>query len=572
MTWWRNAIVYQIYPRSFADSNGDGVGDLRGIVEHIDHLTELGVDVVWLSPVYPSPHDDNGYDISNYQDIDPVFGTLDDFDTLVETLHRNGIRLVMDLVVNHTSDEHPWFAESRASRDSPQRDWYWWRPPRPGMTPGTPGAEPTNWVSYFGGPAWEFDEATGEYYLHLFTRKQPDLNWENPEVRAAVHDVMRWWLARGVDGFRMDVINMISKDPSLPDGQPGTAGAAQGLLADGRPHFICGPRLHEFLREMHDSVFARHPAQLLTVGETPGISHEEGRLLTDPARRELDMVFQFEHVTLDCGQTKWDRRQLDLRELKASFARWQNGLGDGWNSLYWDNHDQPRAVSRFGDDDPEYRERSAKLLAAVLHLHRGTPYIYQGEELGMTNVPFSHIDDFRDIESLNHYRHAVASGADPDDVLDALRSRSRDNARTPVQWTNGRHTGFTTGTPWLPVNPNHTEINAADQRKDPDSVFHFHRRLIALRHTESVVVDGDYTLLLPQDEQVWAFTRRLDSTELLVLANLSRDHVAPALDPTPWAHADTLLTNYPDAGQPPSPFRLRPWEVVVYRRVVVAGS
>jgi oligo-1,6-glucosidase len=571
MTWWRNAIVYQIYPRSFADSNGDGVGDLRGIVEHVDHLTELGVDVVWLSPVYPSPHDDNGYDISNYQDIDPVFGTLDDFDALVETLHRKGIRLIMDLVVNHTSDEHPWFAESRASRDSPRRDWYWWRPPRPGMTPGTPGAEPTNWVSYFGGPAWEFDEATGEYYLHLFTRKQPDLNWENPEVRAAVHDVMRWWLARGVDGFRMDVINMISKDPALPDGRPGTAGSAQGQLADGSPHFICGPRLHEFLREMHDTVFARHPAQLLTVGETPGISHEEGRLLTDPKRRELDMVFQFEHVTLDCGQTKWDRRPLDLRELKASFGRWQNGLGDGWNSLYWDNHDQPRAVSRFGDDDPEYRERSAKLLAAVLHLHRGTPYIYQGEELGMTNVPFSRIDDFRDIESLNHYRHAVASGAHPDDVLDALRSRSRDNARAPVQWTNGQHAGFTVGTPWLPVNPNHPEINAADQRKDPDSVFHFHRRLIALRHSEPAVVDGDYTLLLPDDEQVWAFTRRLDSTELLVLANLSRDHVTPALDPAPWAHAGTLLTNYPDASQPRSPFLLRPWEVVVHRRLVPPG-
>jgi oligo-1,6-glucosidase len=283
------------------------------------------------------------------------------------------------------------------------------------------------------------------------------------------------------------------------------------------------------------------------------------------------MVFQFEHVTLDHGQTKWDRRTLDLRELKDSFARWQNGLGDGWNSLYWDNHDQPRAVSRFGDDDPEYRERSAKLLAAILHLHRGTPYIYQGEELGMTNVPFNHITDFRDIESLNHYRHAVAGGADPDDVLDILRARSRDNARTPVQWTNGRHAGFTTGTPWLPVNPNHAEINAADQRKDPDSVFHFHRRLIALRHTEPVVVDGDYTLLLPEDQQVWAFTRRLDNTELLVLANLSRDHVSPALDPTPWAHADTLLTNYPEAGQPSGSFLLRPWEVVVHRRLIPPG-
>jgi oligo-1,6-glucosidase len=563
VSWWRNAVVYQIYPRSFADSDGDGLGDLRGIIEHVDHLTELGVDVVWLSPVYPSPHDDNGYDISDYRDIDPIFGTLDDFDTLVETLHANGIRLVMDLVVNHTSDEHPWFAESRTSRDSARRDWYWWRPARPGTTPGTPGAEPTNWVSYFGGPAWDYDENTGEYYLHLFSRKQPDLNWENPAVRAAVHDMMRWWLDRGVDGFRMDVINMISKDPALPDGIPGTAGPAHRRLADGRPHFICGPRLHEFLREMHDTVFTGHPRRLLTVGETPSISHEQGRLLTDPARRELDMVFQFEHVELDHGHTKWDRQPVHLSELKASFARWQNGLGNGWNSLYWDNHDQPRAVSRFGDDDPEYRERSAKLLAAVLHLHRGTPYIYQGEELGMTNVPFKRITDFRDIESVNHYLHAVEAGADPDDVLEALRSRSRDNARTPVQWTGGEHAGFTTGTPWLPVNPNHPEINAADQRKDPDSVFAFHRRLIALRHTHPVIVDGDYALLLPGDPHIWAFTRRLGDTELLVLANLSRRDITPTLDPAPWTDADILLTNYPDT----MTFRLRPWEVVVRRRL-----
>jgi oligo-1,6-glucosidase len=562
MTWWRDAVVYQIYPRSFADSNGDGVGDLRGIVEHIDHLTELGVDVVWLSPVYPSPHDDNGYDISNYRDVDPVFGTLDDFDNLVEVLHSHGIRLVMDLVVNHTSDEHPWFVDSRASRSSSRRDWYWWRPARPGMTPGTPGAEPTNWVSFFGGPAWEYDEATGEYYLHLFSRKQPDLNWENPEVRSAIHDMMQWWLARGVDGFRMDVINMISKDPSLPDGRPGTAGSAHGLLADGSPHFICGPRLHEFLREMHDTVFAGHPKTLLTVGETPSITREEGRLLTDPARRELDMVFQFEHVELDRGQTKWDHRPLDLRELKASFAWWQNGLGDGWNSLYWDNHDQPRAVSRFGDDDPEYRERSAKLLAGALHLHRGTPYVYQGEELGMTNVPFNSVDDFRDIEALNHYHAAVASGGDPNDVLDALRRHSRDNARTPVQWTDA---GFTTGTPWLAVNPNHTEINAANQRKDPDSVFHFHRHLIALRHAEPAIVHGDFTLLLPDDERIWAFTRRLDDTALLVLANLSRDQVEAALDPTPWSHADPVLANYGEPRRPERPFLLRPWELIVYR-------
>jgi oligo-1,6-glucosidase len=317
---------------------------------------------------------------------------------------------------------------------------------------------------------------------------------------------------------------------------------------------------------MHDSVLAGRPTPLLTVGETPGISHEQGRLLTEPARRELDMVFHFEHVELDYGRTKWDRRPLDLRELKASFARWQTGLGDGWNSLYWENHDQPRAVSRFGDDDPEHWERSAKLLAAVLHLHRGTPYIYQGQELGMTNVPFRDIADFRDIDSLNHYRHAVAAGADPNDVLDGLRTGSRDNARTPVQWTDGEHAGFTTGNPWLPVNPNHADINAADQRKNPDSIFGFHRKLIALRHTHPVIVDGDFTLLLPDDAHLWAFTRRLNDTELLVLANLSRDHRTPDLDLTAWTDADTLLTNYPDT----SPFRLRPWEVAVHRRHVPA--
>lgn len=566
MTWWRNAVVYQIYPRSFADSNGNGIGDLRGIVGHIDHLTALGVDVVWLSPVYPSPQDDNGYDVSDYQDIDPLFGSLDDFDTLVEALHDHGIRLVMDLVVNHSSDEHEWFRDSRSSLDSPRRDWYWWRPARAGMTPGTLGAEPTNWESFFGGQAWEFDEATGEYYLHLFSRKQPDLNWENPAVRTAVYDMMRWWLDRGVDGFRMDVINMISKDTSLPDGDARCADPAEHGLADGRPHFICGPRLHEFLSEMRDTVGEGRPTPPLIIGETPSIDHEQGRMLTDPVRGELDMVFQFEHVDLDSGDTKWDLQALDLRELKASFARWQNGLGDGWNSLYWDNHDQPRAVSRFGDDDPEYRELSAKALAGVLHLHRGTPFVYQGEELGMTNVPFDHIEDFRDIESVNHYRSAIAAGADTEEVLNGLRTKGRDNARTPVQWTDGFQAGFTSGTPWIPVNPNHQEINAADQRSNPDSIFNFYRQVIALRHADPVVVDGDFTLLVPDDRAIWAFTRRLGDVELLVMANFSRRNVTPALDQTPWSLGDTVLSNYPDSSPLAEAFTLRPWELLVQRR------
>ncbi|NEE33464.1 alpha-glucosidase, partial [Streptomyces sp. SID7982] len=407
--WWSDAVVYQVYPRSFADFDADGIGDVRGIIERLDHLTMLGVDVLWLSPVYPSPQDDNGYDISDYQAVDPLFGTLADFDLLLERVHERGIKLIMDLVVNHTSDEHPWFTASRdGGPEGPWRDWYIWRPPREGMRPGEPGAEPNNWESWFSGPAWTLDEAGGEYYLHTFSRKQPDLNWENPAVRQAVHRMMHWWLDRGVDGFRMDVINLISKDPALPDGIV-YEGSRYG---DGKPYVVGGPRLHEYLAEMHREVFAGRPRGLLTVGETPGVTVEEARLLTDPARRELDMVFQFDHMSLDEGPGgKFDVWPLRLTELKATLGRWQTGLGEkGWNSLYWNNHDQPRAVSRFGDDSPPHRDRSAKLLATVLHLHRGTPYIYQGEELGMANAPLATIEDFRDIESLRHHRDRTAQG------------------------------------------------------------------------------------------------------------------------------------------------------------------
>src|SRR4051812_46937602 len=452
--WWTSAVVYQIYPRSFADSDGNGVGDLPGILARLDHLTALGVDVVWLSPVYPSPQDDAGYDISDYQDIDSTFGTLADFDALLAAVHDRGMRLVMDLVVNHTSDEHRWFVASRAARDDPRRDWYWWRPPRAGMEPGAPGAEPTNWGSAFGGSAWELDPQTGEYYLHLFSRKQPDLNWENPDVRQAVYAMMRWWLERGVDGFRMDVINLISKPADLPDGPVSPARAPFS-----EPGFLsCGPRIHEFMQEMHREVFAGRE-ELLTVGEMPGVTVAEARRFTDPARGEVDMVFQFEHVQLDQGATKWESHPLRLRDLKASLGRWQAALAEtGWNSLYWNNHDQPRVVSRFGDDG-EFRVRSAKMLGTILHLHRGTPYVYQGEELGMTNAPLESLDDFRDIESLSHYREAVAGGMAPKAALASLRPMSRDNARTPMQWDDSAHAGFTSGTPWAPVNPNHTEIN-----------------------------------------------------------------------------------------------------------------
>ncbi|MDP5181145.1 alpha-glucosidase [Blastococcus sp. BMG 814] len=560
--WWTRAVVYQVYPRSFMDSDGDGIGDLGGVLLHLDHLADLGVDVLWLSPVYPSPQADNGYDISDYQDIDPLFGSLEQLDELIAALHARGMKLVMDLVVNHTSDQHPWFLESRSSTDDPKRDWYWWRPPREGMAPGDPGAEPTNWQSFFSGPTWELDEASGEYYLHLFDRRQPDLNWENPEVRQAVHAMMRWWLDRGVDGFRMDVINMISKDVG-PDGHlhdgPPLAGSA---LGDGSASYLCGPRIHEFLQEMHREVFAGRDGALLTVGEMPGVTVEQARLFTDPARGEVDMVFQFEHVGLDHGTSKWDIHPLRMRDLKASFGRWQAGLADvGWNSLYWDNHDQPRAVSRFGDDSPRYRRDSATCLATLLHLHRGTPYVYQGEELGMANYPFTSLEEFADVESLNHHVHAVSAGHDPAEVMTALRCMSRDNARTPVQWDGSPNAGFTTGTPWLAVHPDHVEWNAAAQRDDEHSVLAHYRRLIALRHTDDVVALGDFTMLLPDHDEVYAFTRSLDGAELLVVCNLSRTpyRLAELLPEAPAA--ELVLGNLPDD----EPAELRPWEARVLR-------
>ncbi|MGP4020644.1 glycoside hydrolase family 13 protein [Saccharopolyspora sp. 5N708] len=551
-SWWRTATVYQIYPRSFADSTGDGIGDLRGIIGRLDYLAALGVGAVWLSPVYRSPQDDNGYDISDYYDIDPMFGTLADFDELIEQAHARGIRVVMDLVVNHTSDEHPWF---EASRDpgSPQRDWYWWRP------------TPNNWGSRFSGPAWEFDERSGEYYLHIFSRKQPDLNWENPELRGQVHQVMRWWLDRGVDGFRMDVINFIAKPAELPD-----APAADGArYADAETRYANGPRLHEFLREMHREVFAGRDDELLTVGETPGTSVAQARLLTDPARRELDMVFQFEHVELDHGRDRWDVRPLDLVALKRTMQRWQTGLAEaGWNSLYWNNHDQPRVVSRWGDDT-NHRAESAKLLATVLHLHRGTPFVYQGEELGMTNMPFDSIDDFVDVQSRNHYAEATGQlGQSPEAVLRALRARSRDNARTPMQWDDTENAGFTTGTPWLPVNPNFTNINAAAQEEDPNSVLAHYRALIELRKSEPLVTDGTYTLLLPDDNKIFAFTRTSAEQGLLVLANFSSHDInVPDQAIDGWAGARTLLGNYPHTPPDlPQSVHLRPWEAIITKK------
>ena len=555
--WWKSAVVYQIYPRSFADSNGDGTGDIPGMLSHLDYLADLGVDVVWLSPVFASPMDDNGYDISDYQDVDPLFGTLEDLDRLIAGLHERNIKIVMDLVVNHTSDEHAWFIESRDPA-SAKRDWYWWRPARPGFEPGSEGAEPSNWESAFSGPAWQFDERSGQYYLHLFSPKQPDLNWENPAVRQAIYDMMTWWVDRGIDGFRMDVINLISKS-RIADGvpRPGRTRAHSFLFTAN------GPRLDEFLAEMNAAV-GLDERNLLSVGEMPGSTVETARRATDPANHELNMVFTFEHVGLDSrpdGGGKFDLVPLLLPALKKNLNQWQLALADvGWNSLYWDNHDQPRAVSRFGNDSPEHRANSAKTLGTVQHMHRGTPYIYQGEELGMTNTYFTQIEQYRDVEAVNYHRDAVGQGVLAEEVLASLSAKGRDNARTPMQWDDSEHAGFTSGEPWIPVNPNYRTINAAEAVEDEDSVFHHYRRLIALRHTEPVVAHGNFTMLLPDDERVYAFTRRLGDDELLVLGNFSGEEAPVALDDP---SGELVLGNYEDAGEPGV---LRPWEARILRR------
>jgi oligo-1,6-glucosidase len=554
--WWQSAVVYQVYPRSFADSDGDGVGDLPGILAHLDHIAGLGVDVVWLSPVYRSPQADNGYDISDYQDIDPIFGTLADLDVLIEAVHARGMRLIMDLVVNHTSDEHPWFVASRASRDGDKADWYFWRDAKPGTVPGAPGSEPNNWGSVFSGSAWEWSPERGQYYLHLFAKEQPDLNWENAEVREAVFAMMNWWLDRGIDGFRMDVINFISKDPALPDGEVTETG-----YGDGMPHFSYGPRIHDYLAEMRRRVFDSRPGSYLTVGEMPGVTPQQAREFTDRERGQLDMVFQFEHVSLDQDGDKWTTRPVSVRDLRRTLGRWQDALADaGWNSLYWNNHDQPRVVSRFGDA-AQHWYASATALATVLHLHRGTPYIYQGEEIGMTNVAFDGITDFRDIESLNFYEERVhRRNGDPAEALRILQRKSRDNARTPMQWTGDPGAGFSTTAPWIPLNPNHVWLNAETQRSDPGSIYHYYRRLIALRHAEPVVVSGDFTLLDIGDENVYAFRRRLPGREIRVVANLSSGLVD--FDDEGLRLDAVLLGNHPMEGVRAD--QLVPWEARVY--------
>lgn len=533
--WWHSATVYQIYPRSYADSNGDGIGDIPGIISKLDYLEKLGIDVIWLSPIFKSPMDDNGYDISDYQDIAPEFGTLEDFDHLLAAAKERGIGILLDLVVNHTSDEHAWFVEARKSRDNPFRDFYVWR------DPGEDGGVPSPLQSNFGGPAWTLDETTGQYYLHLFSRRQPDLNWENPNVRAEVYRMMNWWLDRGIAGFRMDVIDLIGKQVDA------------GITSD-------GAHLHDYLQEMNRETFGDR--DVLTVGETWSATPGSALLYSGRDRGELSMIFQFEHVTQRWDETfgKWRSKPFDLVALKASFAKWQHALSqDGWNSLFWGNHDLPRAVSRYGDDR-HFPLQSAKTLATVLHLMKGTPYIYQGEEIGMTNVPFESIAEYRDIETLNMYRLNIEAGLSEENFIKGANENSRDNARTPMQWSDGPQAGFTSGEPWIAVNANYRQINAHAALADENSVFHHHAKLIALRKSHDVIVYGRYQSFLDQHPDVFVYTRTLEGERVTVIASFSGKPLDLEVPTELETQGEALIWNYGPVSEVKGSMTLQPYE------------
>lgn len=537
--WWHSSVVYQIYPRSFNDSNNDGIGDINGIIEKLDYLKELGIDVIWLSPVYKSPNDDNGYDISDYCDIMDEFGTMDDMDNLLKEAKERGIKILMDLVVNHTSDEHKWFIEAKKSKDNKYRDYYVWRNP-------VNGKEPNELGSTFGGSAWEYDEASGQYYLHLFSKKQPDLNWENENVRKEVWDLINFWIEKGVGGFRMDVIDLIGKVPDE-------------MIREN------GPKLHEYLREMNEKSFGKH--DLLTVGETWGATPEVAKLYSNPSRNELSMVFQFEHISLDKipGKRKWDLKPLDLRDLKRVLSKWQTELdGEGWNSLFWNNHDLPRIVSRWGNDK-EYRVESAKMLATLLHGMKGTPYIYQGEELGMTNIRFESIDMYDDIEIHNMYKERIAQGYKHEDVMESIYAKGRDNARTPMQWDDSEFGGFSTVEPWLGVNSNYKTINAKEALENRDSIFYHYKKLIDIRKNNETIIYGDYELLNPEDENVFAYTRELNGEKILVVCNFKENPAKFRLKEDLEKEPEILLSNYKDSALNLYELDLRPYEAIMYK-------
>ncbi|MEI4803143.1 alpha-glucosidase [Bacillus sp. FJAT-51639] len=552
--WWKESVVYQIYPRSFMDSNGDGIGDLRGIISKLDYLQELGIDVIWLSPVYESPNDDNGYDISDYRKIMNEFGTMNDWDELLEEMHKRNMKLMMDLVVNHTSDEHHWFVESRKSRDNSYRDYYIWRK-------GKSGKEPNNWGAAFSGSAWQYDETTDEYYLHLFSKKQPDLNWDNERVRKEIYEMMEFWLEKGIDGFRMDVINFISKTEGLP-----AVDTEEEGYVSGHQYFMNGPNIHTYLHEMNQEVLSKY--DIMTVGEMPGATTEEAKLYTDEERQELQMVFQFEHMDLDSGENgKWDVIPCSLLTLKQNLTKWQKALEHiGWNSLYWNNHDQPRVVSRFGNDTT-YRISSAKMLATVLHMMKGTPYIYQGEEIGMTNVKFASIDEYRDIETLNMYHEKVNErGENPEIVMQSIYVKGRDNARTPMQWEDSEHAGFTTGNPWLQVNPNYKDINAWQALRDPNSIFYHYKKLIELRKKHEIIVYGTYDLILEDHPSIFSYVRTWKDEKLVVIANFTEASCVFELPKEiTYSNLELLIHNYDVQDESIENIVLQPYEARVYK-------
>ena len=553
--WWKKSVVYQVYPRSFMDSNGDGIGDLGGITMKLPYLAYLGIDVIWLSPIYKSPNDDNGYDISDYQAIMDEFGNMADFQELLKTAHDLGLKIMLDLVVNHTSDEHPWFIESKKDQDNPYRNYYIWKE-------GDKTISPNNWGSSFGGSAWQYDETTSSHYLHLYSVKQPDLNWDYEPVREEIYKMMTWWLDMGIDGFRMDVINLIGKDPSFPDAP--THGHQYGNFY---PIVANNPKVHTFLKEMHEKVLGHY--DLITVGEMPEANVSEARKYTDPTRKELDMIFHFEHMACDSGKYgRWSDQRVYLPELKAVMSKWQEGLRDkGWNSLYWNNHDQPRIVSRFGDEG-KYRVESAKMLATCLHFMQGTPYIYQGEELGMTNIKMA-LSEYKDIDTINSYHQLVTSeGVAHQEMMTYIHRKSRDNARTPMQWSEAANGGFSYAEPWIKVNPNHTFINVASQIEDPNSVMQYYRRLIRLRKEKSIIVEGTYRLLEPDHEDLYVYMRTCENQELLVICNFKDKEVSMELPEKFRSNSDVLIHNYDqelsidDMGG----LVLRPYEALVMER------
>ena len=553
--WWKNSVVYQIYPRSFKDSNGDGFGDLQGVIEKLDYLKELGIDVIWLSPVFDSPQDDNGYDIRDYRSIYGRFGSNEDMEELINKAHDRDIKIVLDLVVNHTSDEHAWFVESRKSRDNEYSDYYIWKDQK------EDGSEPNNWGSSFCGSAWEYCEERGQYYLHFYSKKQPDLNWENPQVRQEVYDLMKFWMEKGADGWRMDVIASISKDQNYPDYPE----------EDGRKYYTGkyhsnGPRLHEFIHEMNREVLSKYDC--MTVGEAPGSTPEVARLFTDPTREELNMIFTFEHMNIDrilgSVNRKWALKPFDLRDLKRVMSEWQTKLyGRGWNALYFENHDQPRVISRWGNDTV-YREKCAKAYATIPHGMQGTPYIYQGEEIGMTNVHFD-LDEYEDIEVRNAYKELVLNGKtiSEDDFKKAVWNKSRDNARTPMQWDDSDNAGFTTGKPWFGVSDRYKEINVKQALADKDSIFYYYKKLIELRHKESLLTEGNYQLLLPEDEKIFAYLRNTENETWLIVANMSEDTaLTDELKPFVNDKQDIMIGNYDRANLDEA---LRPYESFMMR-------